>query len=191
MVDKIGWTEPLGSGRSGMGSVRRARWRGVCGWLRRRGGWARMIGPEKSMRTTSKRLGLWQKALRGSTGELRTSAASAGSGRRSGRGVLPYALERKYPSAARDWAWQYVFPSDRLSEDPRTDFLGPSWRTVATSTRGSTQRSACRQAHANPVRHSVSFAICRTRPALTRQAFSRKTPLRHRSNGSCPSGGHP
>ena len=26
---------------------------------------------------------------------------------------------------------------------------------------------------------------------LTRQAFSRKTPLRHRSNGSCPSGGHP
>lgn len=33
---------------------------------------------------------------------------------------LPYALERKYPGAARDWAWQYVFPSANLSEDPRT-----------------------------------------------------------------------
>lgn len=33
---------------------------------------------------------------------------------------LPYALERKYPSAASEWKWQYVFPSDRLSVDPRS-----------------------------------------------------------------------
>lgn len=33
---------------------------------------------------------------------------------------LPYALERKYPSAPTDWLWQYVFPSTRLSKDPRT-----------------------------------------------------------------------
>ncbi len=33
---------------------------------------------------------------------------------------LPYALERKYPSAPRERAWQYVFPSDRLSVDPRS-----------------------------------------------------------------------
>ena len=33
---------------------------------------------------------------------------------------LPFALERKYPSAAREWGWQYVFPSERISEDPRT-----------------------------------------------------------------------
>lgn len=33
---------------------------------------------------------------------------------------LPYALERKYPGAARDWGWQYVFPSARLAVDPRT-----------------------------------------------------------------------
>jgi integron integrase len=32
---------------------------------------------------------------------------------------LPYALERKYPSAAREWGWQYVFPSATRSEDPR------------------------------------------------------------------------
>ena len=30
------------------------------------------------------------------------------------------ALERKYPHASREWIWQYVFPSDRLSVDPRS-----------------------------------------------------------------------
>jgi len=33
---------------------------------------------------------------------------------------LPFALERKYPNANREWIWQYVFPSNRLSKDPRT-----------------------------------------------------------------------
>lgn len=32
---------------------------------------------------------------------------------------LPYALARKYPAAPTAWAWQYVFPADRLSDDPR------------------------------------------------------------------------
>ena len=41
---------------------------------------------------------------------------------REGRGevYLPYALGRKYPNAAKDWAWQYVFPSAKLSIDPRS-----------------------------------------------------------------------
>jgi len=33
---------------------------------------------------------------------------------------LPAALARKYPTAGREWGWQYVFPSQRLSVDPRT-----------------------------------------------------------------------
>jgi len=33
---------------------------------------------------------------------------------------LPDALERKYPNASREWAWQYVFPAKSLSTDPRT-----------------------------------------------------------------------
>jgi integron integrase len=37
-----------------------------------------------------------------------------------GRVYLPYALERKYPSADRQWGWQYVFPSKTLSVDPRS-----------------------------------------------------------------------
>ena len=32
---------------------------------------------------------------------------------------LPEALARKCPKAAREWCWQYVFPSSRLSLDPR------------------------------------------------------------------------
>ena len=33
---------------------------------------------------------------------------------------MPQALGLKYPYAARDWVWQYVFPSGNLSQDPRT-----------------------------------------------------------------------
>jgi integron integrase len=33
---------------------------------------------------------------------------------------LPYALERKYPNANREWIWQYIFPAGRLSVDPRS-----------------------------------------------------------------------
>lgn len=33
---------------------------------------------------------------------------------------LPGALDRKYPSAAREWGWQYVFPARDRSTDPRT-----------------------------------------------------------------------
>jgi integrase len=33
---------------------------------------------------------------------------------------LPYALARKYPQADREWGWQYVYPADRPSIDPRS-----------------------------------------------------------------------
>jgi integron integrase len=37
-----------------------------------------------------------------------------------GRVHLPDALGRKYPTADREWGWQYVFPVDNLSVDPRS-----------------------------------------------------------------------
>jgi integron integrase len=42
--------------------------------------------------------------------------------RRRGLGevYLPEALAKKYPSAPREWPWQYVFPSGRISFDPRS-----------------------------------------------------------------------
>jgi integron integrase len=40
-----------------------------------------------------------------------------------GEVYLPFALDRKYPSAAQEWKWQYVFPADGLSEDPRSGIM--------------------------------------------------------------------
>ena len=37
-----------------------------------------------------------------------------------GEVYLPYALERKYPNAAKAWGWQFVFPASKRSVDPRS-----------------------------------------------------------------------
>lgn len=37
-----------------------------------------------------------------------------------GEVFLPDALADKYLNAAREWGWQYVFPSSRLSTEPRS-----------------------------------------------------------------------
>jgi len=38
--------------------------------------------------------------------------------------ALPFALDRKYPSAGREWGWQWVFPSTRIRQDPQTGRRG-------------------------------------------------------------------
>jgi len=40
-----------------------------------------------------------------------------------GRVYLPNALEKKLPGADRLWGWQWVFPSGKLSRDPRTGIV--------------------------------------------------------------------
>ena len=37
-----------------------------------------------------------------------------------GEVYLPHALDRKYPNAARETGWQYVFPAKKRSIDPRS-----------------------------------------------------------------------
>ncbi len=37
-----------------------------------------------------------------------------------GNVYLPFALERKYPNAAHEWGWQWVFPASKRSVDPRS-----------------------------------------------------------------------
>ena len=37
-----------------------------------------------------------------------------------GNVYLPTAIDKKYPNAAKEWAWQYVFPARELSTDPRS-----------------------------------------------------------------------
>jgi len=69
-----------------------------------------------------------------------------------GRVVLPDALDRKYPEAGVEWAWQFVFPASRMCRDPR--WGGPSryhihesaiQRAVAAAVRqaGLTKRASC------------------------------------------------
>jgi len=43
----------------------------------------------------------------------------------NGRGEveLPFALDRKYPNAPFEWAWQYVFPAANFSADPRSKHI--------------------------------------------------------------------
>jgi len=40
-----------------------------------------------------------------------------------GEVYLPYALERKYPKANREWGWQYVFPAKQRALDPRSGII--------------------------------------------------------------------
>jgi integron integrase len=44
-------------------------------------------------------------------------------GRGFGAVPLPYALNRKYPNADRDWVWQFIFPSSQIAKDPRGDLM--------------------------------------------------------------------
>jgi hypothetical protein len=46
--------------------------------------------------------------------EAMTQQHVADFGRRAGWVELPSALARKYPTAGREWAWQWVFPATRF-----------------------------------------------------------------------------
>ena len=77
-----------------------------------------------------------------------------------GEVYLPNALSRKYPSAAGEWAWQYIFPARDLSVDPlsgvmRRHHVDPSVINKAIKAAG---RSAglSKQISAHTFRHSFA-----------------------------------
>jgi len=43
--------------------------------------------------------------------------------RGKGEVYLPHALDRKYKGAGKEWKWQYIFPSSKLSKDPRKNVI--------------------------------------------------------------------
>jgi integron integrase len=77
-----------------------------------------------------------------------------------GRVYLPYALERKYPHASSEWSWQWAFPADKLSVDPRSgkvrrhhaseDMLQKAVRRAVQQV-GLTKRASC-----HTLRHSFA-----------------------------------
>ncbi len=78
----------------------------------------------------------------------------------NGKVYLPGALARKYPGAAKSWSWQYVFPSQRISKDPRSNFIGRHHINPSTF-RKALQRAVSRariekQANSHTFRHSFA-----------------------------------
>ncbi len=73
---------------------------------------------------------------------------------------LPFALARKYPSAGKEWAWQWVFPSQRVSTDPRTGLtrrhhVSPS--SLQKAVRSAVKRSKItKNASSHTLRHSFA-----------------------------------
>jgi integron integrase len=77
-----------------------------------------------------------------------------------GRVILPDALERKYPNAAAEWRWQWVFPQERRWRNERTGQQGRHYmdqsivqRAVHEAARraGITKRVSC-----HTLRHSFA-----------------------------------
>jgi integron integrase len=73
---------------------------------------------------------------------------------------LPYALERKYPGAAQDFAWQFVFASRQLSRCPRTQRIGRHHVFEASIQRAVTRAAAAAKVnklvHCHTFRHSFA-----------------------------------
>ena len=73
---------------------------------------------------------------------------------------LPDALGRKYPNAPKDWAWQYAFPSSKLSVDPRSGIARRHHvdETSIQKAVGAAARKAsiAKQASVHTLRHSFA-----------------------------------
>lgn len=59
-----------------------------------------------------------------------------------GEVYLPYALAEKYPTAAKELGWQYLFPAPRLSTDPRPPSTGGRTPDISEIRRSTSHTSA-------------------------------------------------
>jgi len=80
-----------------------------------------------------------------------------------GRVVLPFELDRKYPNAATEWRWQFVFPAARICRDPRS---GPPSRfhlhesmIQKAVARAARQAGITKRVGPHTMRHSFATAL--------------------------------
>jgi integron integrase len=80
--------------------------------------------------------------------------------RHFGGATLPYALARKYPKAAQEWGWQFVFPSASRVRDPPTGLLLRHHRhpkSVQRAVRLAVERAGIeKRASCHTLRHSFA-----------------------------------
>ena len=73
---------------------------------------------------------------------------------------LPDAIARKYPRAAMEWAWQYIFAAPGYSTDPRTGaYRRHHWseRNIQRAVRNAAQAAGIHKlAHPHTLRHSFA-----------------------------------
>lgn len=80
-----------------------------------------------------------------------------------GEVYLPYALGRKYPNAAKETAWQFLFPSSSIGPDPRTGVLRrhhlheSSLRKALTNARRAS--GICKPVKCHTFRHSFATRL--------------------------------
>ncbi|PQJ87528.1 integron integrase [Aliivibrio sifiae] len=76
---------------------------------------------------------------------------------------MPYALAEKYPTQAKSYGWQYVFPSPQLSNDPRSEKYRRHHlldRTVQSAVRKAIQKVGIdKKASCHTFRHSFATRI--------------------------------
>ncbi len=77
-----------------------------------------------------------------------------------GRANLPTAIARKYRNAPTEWSWQWVFPSARISKDPRSDYVGRHHLNISAfqkAMRRAVERSGTTKlASSHTLRHSFA-----------------------------------
>jgi integron integrase len=73
---------------------------------------------------------------------------------------MPDALDRKYPNAPKEWAWQYAFPSSALSVDPRSGTVRRhhvSDTTIQTAIKNAVRKAGiAKHASVHTLRHSFA-----------------------------------
>jgi len=80
-----------------------------------------------------------------------------------GEVYMPAALDRKYPSAGREPAWQYLFPAAKLSVDPRSGVLRRHHlldRSIQRAISSAIRKAGIyKQANSHALRHSFATRL--------------------------------